>query len=190
MFLSFEPFYGWVTWYDPDTDDNSPFYGGGPHRNEEGPKIYNFPAHPDWDDFGSESLLTKILFADYSRGYVVIEFLGYWNDLLLNDFKMLAENVLTWLIDGGIRHFIFLTENVFNIWLGSDDYYEALQEEIEDGWICILKGRKSVLAEIDRYGIDRFLYRSSALDNLQWRKLKPWDLFDVVNESISRLLKA
>jgi hypothetical protein len=31
---------------------------------------------------GSETLYLKILYADYEAGYVVIEFIGEWNDAI------------------------------------------------------------------------------------------------------------
>ncbi len=188
MFHNTEPFYGWLPWYDPEEDENSPFYGEKEEQDAPGPYLYNFPANPFWDDFGSESLLVKILFVSYEEGFAIIELFGEWNDLHLNDFKMLAENVLTVMIDSGIQKFIFICENVFNVYYGDDDYYDALSEELEEGWLCVIRCRPQMIEELDRYGIDRYLFRSALLDDVLWRKLKPYELFKIADELINRLL--
>ncbi|MCB9233679.1 MAG: hypothetical protein H6581_18625 [Bacteroidia bacterium] len=150
--------------------------------------IYNYLAHPQWDEINSENLLVKILFADYERQYAVLELLGDWNDLYQNDFKLLAENCLTYLVDEGINQIILIVENVFNTYLGEDDYYEAMQDELGDGWICLLRPREQMKMEIEQYGIDRYLFWSPALDEIRWRKLKPLQLFEIVHAVITRPL--
>ena len=188
MFHETEPFSGWLAYYDSTDDEYGPFFGVEANHADYERFIYTFPAHPNWDDIGSESLLVKVLYADYEEGYAIIELFGEWNDIHLNDFKLLAENVFTYLLDYYVNKIILICENVFHIYLDTDDYYQELQEELEEGWVCVIRTREEVQQEMERYGIDRFLYRNAQLDQLKWRKLNPWELFQVVDASISRLL--
>lgn len=184
-----EPFYGWLNHYSHESDVNSPFHKVDHNMFYFDRSVNRIPAHPLWDDIGSESLLVKILYADYQEGFAVIELFGEWNDLFENDFKLLAENCLTYLIDAGIQRFVLVCENVFNIYLESDDYYEALQEEVEDGWVCLLRPREQVWEELEGYGIAPYFFRSEVLDDLNWRKLKPPQLFTAVQHRMPKLLR-
>ena len=183
-----EPHYGWLHLYSNAMDPRSPFHEVVHNLFEFDRSVYNYAAHPLWEDIGSESLLVKVLFAEYTQGFAILEFLGEWNDLFENDFKLLAENCLTYFIDAGICKFIFICENIFNVYIDADDYYEALQEEMDEGWICLLRARDHVKQEFRQYGIDSWLYWSEELDSIQWRKLKPQQLFVRVDEQRSRLL--
>ena len=94
-----EPFYRWREEYTVEDDERSPFYGetyGAPRQ------IYNYIIHPLWDDFGSNTLYVKILFADYETNCVVIEMLGEWNDAVENDIMELKRHVIEPLLDEGI----------------------------------------------------------------------------------------
>jgi len=188
-FREIEPFYGWLPLYSHETDERSPFHGVEHNLFEYDRYIHNIPCHPLWDDIGSESLLIKILFVHYSKGYAIIELFGEWNDLFYNDFKLLAENCLTYLADQGINRFILICENVFHIYLENDDYYQAMQEELEDGWICAMRMREEVRKEMQDYGILDYFYWSPPLDQLAWRKLKPTQLFELVNSRMGKLLE-
>ena len=188
MFQEIEPFYGWLTYYSHEEDELSPYYGEEHNLFAFDRYIHTFCAHPLWDTIDSESLLIKILYANYDEGYAVIELLGEWNDLFLNDFKLLYERCLSFMVDNGVNKFIFIAENVFNVYLGPDDYYDAFQEEIEDGWMCLLRGRPHVYAEFVQYNISRYFYWSVELDDLLWRKLKPWQVYEVVCKSMQRFL--
>jgi hypothetical protein len=183
-----EPFYGWLELYNHSQDNNSPFYEVEHNLFYYDRSINHIPAHPLWDDIGSESLLVKILYANYQENYAIIELFGEWNDLFDNDYKLLAENCLTYLIDHGINKFILICENVFHIYLEKDDYYEALQEELEDGWICALRLRDEVKEEMIHYHISPYFYWSDLLDELAWRRLKPFQLFALVNSRIHKAL--
>jgi hypothetical protein len=55
--------------------------------------VYDHVIHPQWDNFGS-TLYLKLLFADYDEGYVIIELIGEWNDLLHNDIMFLKRNII------------------------------------------------------------------------------------------------
>ena len=183
-----EPFYGWLSHYTNEDDDNSPFQSAEHSAFHFDKGVYEYLAHPLWDDIGSDGLLVKILFADYDRGFAIVELFGVWNDLIQNDYRLLAENCITYLVDAGIDKFIFIVENVLNIYLDADDYYEALQEELDHGWICLLRPRAHVVAEIEQYDIGHYFFWSEDLDELNWRKLKPWELFAVVESKMGKLL--
>ncbi len=183
-----EPFYGWLNLYSHEHDECSPFHQVEHNQFYFDRSINRIPAHPLWDDIGSESLLIKILYADYQAGYAVIELFGEWNDLFDNDFKLLVENCLTYLMDHGIKRFVLICENVFHIYPDGDDYYQALQEELEEGWICILRARKEVWQEMLDYQIGSYFYQSPVLDELEWRKLKPFQLFYFVESRMRQLL--
>lgn len=183
-----EPFYGWLGLYNHEEDERSPFHGVEHNLFEYDRYIYTFPAHPTWDTIESESLLVKILFVDYERGYAIIELLGEWNDLQYNDFKLLCEGCLSYLVDQGINRFALICENVFNVYLGPDDYYEAFQDELEDGWLCLLRARAGVKQEFCHFGLDQYVFFSEELDAIKWRKLRPWQLYDLLQKHIERPL--
>lgn len=183
-----EPFYGWLERYSHSSDEKSPFHQVEHNQFYFDRSINNIPAHPLWDDIGSESLLVKILFVDYDEGFAVIELFGEWNDLFENDYKLLAENCLTYLIDNEIRQFILVCENVFHIYIESDDYYQAVQDELEDGWICVLRPRQEILEEMEQYQISSYFYWSPVLDELAWRKLSPHQLYQIVKSRMGYLL--
>ncbi len=184
-----EPFFGWLQWYNTENDPRSPFYEVEHNLFYYDRSINEIPAHPLWDDIGSESLLIKILYADYQAAYAIIELFGEWNDLFENDFRLLAENCLTYLVDQGINRFILVCENVFHAYLDSDDYYQAMQDELEDGWICILQARDSVKEEMEAYGITPYFYWNGILDELPWRRFKPFQLFHIVEGRMRKVLE-
>lgn len=188
-FHDIEPFYGWLNLYNHESDPKSPFHEVKHNLFYYDRSVNEMPAHPLWDTIGSESLLVKILFANYEQGYAIIELFGEWNDLYENDYKLLAENCLTYLLDHGINRFILICENVFHAYFETDDYYDAMQEELEEGWITLVRPRKNVLEELDDYGLTHFFYHSPLLDDLQWRKLKPFQLFELIESRIPKLLK-
>ncbi|MDX2248504.1 MAG: hypothetical protein SF052_17095 [Bacteroidia bacterium] len=184
-----EPFYGWLEIYSHDRDERSPFHEIQHSLFYYDRSVNNIPAHPLWDDIGSESLLVKILYANYEEGYAIIELFGEWNDLFENDYKLLGENCLTYLIDNGIDKFILICENVFHIYLETDDYYQALQDEMEEGWICILRARQEIFEEMNHYGVASYFYWSPFLDELEWRKLKPFQLFSLIQSRMGKVLE-
>lgn len=183
-----EPFFGWLATYSHETDANSPFHQVEHNMFYFDRSINSIPAHPLWDQIGSESLLVKILFADYDKGFAVIELFGEWNDLFENDYKLLGENCLTYLIDQGINQFILICENVFHIYLDRDDYYHALQEELGDGWISVLRAREEIQEEMEQYQISSYFYWSPVLDEIPWRKLTPFQLYKLVKSRMGYLL--
>lgn len=183
-----EPFYGWEKHYSNSSDVRSPFYGVTYNEFYYDRQVYQYLAHPQWDEIGSESLLVKILFVDYDQGYAVIELFGVWNDLLLNDYKLLLDQCLEPLLKEGVDKFILIMENVLNIYLDADDYYESFQEENDSGWICMLRAREHVLREMNDHDITQYFFWSEHLDEFHWRKMKPLELIYRVEERMRMFL--
>lgn len=172
---SIEPFYHWRDFYRSEDDEQSPFYGEQYSEFEYSNTIYNHYIHPQWDSIDSESLFVKILFAEYDEGYAFIELLGEWNDLLHNDIMLLKQNVLELLMDEGINKFILIGRNVLNFHGGEDDYYEELQEELEEGWIVGLQFQEHVVREFRQSGLSRFILFTDENEevHLNWSRKKP-----------------
>jgi hypothetical protein len=188
MFNHIEPYGGWKDFYDATTDPNCPFIDQYDNDELEPKQLYTFQIHPEWDSISSESLLVKILYVDYTQQYCVIELIGEWNDLHQNDFKLLLDQCLNVLLFHGIEKYIFICENVFHAYLQDADYYEAFCDEISNGWMCLVKARDELLSEIEQYHISPYFFWNPQLNQLAWRKLKPWQLFQLVEHSISKLL--
>ena len=74
-----EPHFRWRDQYIAAADKRSPFYGRTYNEFQYGLQLYNFYLHPQWDEFGSNTLYAKILFVDYDEGYALIELMGEWN---------------------------------------------------------------------------------------------------------------
>ena len=183
-----EPYYNWRHLYIASEDERSPFYG---YQNSEvyfTDTIYDHIIHPQWDNIGSETLFLKVLYADYTKGFAIIEFLGEWNDLLHNDIMTLKRDIIDPMIDEGIDKFILIGENVLNFHAGDTDYYEEWQDDLGEGWIAALNLRHHVLQEINRFGIDQYFVLGGALNDISWRSKKPKQLYKQIEEVVSRRL--
>ncbi len=183
-----EPHYSWRHYYIASEDPDSPFYG---RQNSEiyfTNAIYDHLIHPQWDDFGSQTLYMKVLFADYEKHFAVIELLGEWNDLLYNDIMFLYREVAETMIDTGIRHFILIGENVLNFHADTDDYYQEWFDNIEEGWIVCLNFREHVIHDFVKARLDYYLAFGGKFDHFNWRSSHPEQLFDRINELVMRRL--
>lgn len=185
-----EPHYNWRNLYIAAEDPKSPFFG---YENSEvyfTDQIYNYLIHPQWDNFGSETLYLKVLYVDYNLGFAIIEFLGEWNDLLNNDIMTLKRDVIEVMIGEGINKFILICENVFNFHSDVDsvDYYEEWQDELEEGWIVALNLRDHVREEMSRFGIDQYFVMGGKLNDVAWRTRYPKHLFEKIDEMVIRRL--
>src|SRR3954465_2193867 len=109
-----EPFYSWIELYSSDEDELSPFYGAFHSEFEYSNTVYNYFIHPQWDEFGSNTLYLKILYADYDRHFAVIEFFGAWNAALYNAIMFLKGEWVEPLRGKVIQKFILIGENVLN----------------------------------------------------------------------------
>jgi len=183
-----EPYYGWRDYYVSSEDALSPFYDVEYNEFEYTNTIYNYFIHPQWDDFGSSSLYLKIIFADYTSGFAIIEFIGEWNDCLHNDIMRLKRDVVDDLIHNGINKYILIGENVLNFHASDDCYYQEWFDDIEDGWIVAVNFRDHVLNEFSNSNIDFYLTFGGVFNNMPWRTFTPNQLFDTVEQVMSKRL--
>ncbi|SKB65170.1 hypothetical protein SAMN05660226_02520 [Parapedobacter luteus] len=183
-----EPYYRWRDDYVAAEDELSPFYGTEYSEFEFDKQIYNFLLHPQWDSFGSSTLYLKILFADYQRGYTIIELIGEWNDAIYNDIMLLKREVIDIMIDAGISKFIMIGENVLNFHSSDDCYYEEWFQDIEDGWIAGINFRDHVVDEFKSNNIDYFINFGGVLNDMSWRNQKPQQVFKAVEEQLVKRL--
>ncbi len=185
-----EPHYNWRNLYIASEDPRSPFFG---YQNSElyfTDQIYDFLIHPQWDNIESETLFLKVLFADYTDGFAVIELMGEWNDLLHNDIMILKRGVIELMIEEGITKFILIGENILNFHADWDalDYYEEWQDELEEGWIAALNFLDHVVAEMSKSGIDQYLVMGGKLNDVSWRTRHPKHLFEAIDQLVRRRL--
>jgi hypothetical protein len=183
-----EPYYKWRDLYRSEEDHLSPFHEREYSEFEYTNTIYNFAIHPQWDEFGSPTLYIKILFADYHNGFAIIEMIGEWNDAITNDIMYLKRDVAEQLIENGIDKFILIGENVLNFHSSDDCYYEEWFQEVEEGWIVALNFQEHVLEEFRRSNIDYYLSFGGELDNMNWRKLSPMQLYTQVQHIMQHRL--
>lgn len=184
-----EPYYNWENLYVASKDRRSPFYGRQYNMSYYEHDIYGYYIHPLWDEFESVTLYCKILYADYTRQFVVIELFGEWNDTLHNDIMWFKRNVIDHLLREGITQFILIGENILNFH-GSyeDDYYAEWFEEVEDGWIAACNFRDFVQAEWTKYKLDYYINFGGTLEVINWRTLQPLVLYEVVKRLMIRRL--
>lgn len=184
-----EPHFLWRHLYVASEDDKSPMYG---HFNSEvyyTDSIYDFVIHPQWDNIGCETLFLKVLFADYSEGYAIVEFIGEWNDVLHNDIMTIKREMVDLMIDGGIDKFIFIAENILNFHADETDYYDEWLEEIPHGWIAFVNARDHVRRELADYGIDQYFLMGGKLDDVSWRTKSPRVMFEKIRDIASKRLE-
>lgn len=183
-----EPYYNWRNYYVASEDLKSPFFGTMYSEFEYTNTVYNYFIHPQWDEFGSNTLYLKVLFTDYDKGFAVIELIGEWNDALYNDIMFLKRDVIELIMNEGINKFILIGENVMNFHGSDDCYYEEWFQDVEDGWIAAINFRPHVLGEMDRFNLDSYLAYGGDLDELNWRNFTPSELCMKVEYLLSRRL--
>lgn len=182
---SIEPYFLWKNLYDSSDDQRSPFFGREYSEIYFTNKIYNHLIHPQWDEFGSDTLFLKILFVDYDEHYAIIEFIGEWNDCLYNDIMVLKREIIDQMIEDGIQYFILIGENVLNFHASDDAYYEEWLEDTDGGWIALINMHPHVISEMIAYRIHHYVQLGGQLNDLTWRNQKPGDVFQTVNDMIS-----
>ncbi|MFM2000493.1 MAG: hypothetical protein RL204_2440 [Bacteroidota bacterium] len=183
-----EPYYSWRHLYISAEDELSPFYGREYSEFEYSNTVYNYYIHPQWDDFGSNTLYIKTLYTDYETGFAILEFIGEWNDAINNDIMLLKRDVVDQMINEGISKFILIGENVLNFHASDDCYYQEWFDDVEDGWIVAVNFRDHVRQEFNKYNIDYYMVFGGELDDLKWRLFQPQQLFDRINGVISHRL--
>lgn len=179
-----EPFYNWRHIYITEEDKFSPFYKV--HHNEftYTKTVYNYFIHPQWDEFGSNTLYLKLIYVDYELNFCVIELIGEWNDALENDFMSFKREILDLLMANKISKFILVAENVLNFHSGDKDYYEELYEEMseENGWAVALNMPEATQYDFKKRKLHQIIELMEIVD---WRSYKPYHLFKKIDKLIS-----
>lgn len=170
-----EPYYQWRDHYVASEDEQSPFYGRVYDEFRFTKKVYNYFIHPQWDEFGSNTLYTKILYADYDEGFAIMEMIGEWNDCLSNDVMFLKRDVADIMMEQGIYKFILICENVLNFHGSDDCYYEEWYDDVKDeqGWICMINTLDHVAEEMSNTRLQYQVNFGSEFNNINWRPFKP-----------------
>lgn len=184
-----EPHFGWRGLYTAEEDVQSPFYEKVYSEFEFENSIYNFAIHPQWDSIGSPTLFLKMLYADYEENFVIIEFIGEWNDAIENDIMTLKRDFIEDLIHEGIQKFILIGENVLNFHSSDDCYYEDWFDDLDDGWIAFVNFHEHVTQEFQYANIDSYVAMGGGLDDLEWRTFLPHEFFKKVNKLVTKRLK-
>ena len=188
-----EPYYKWREYYIASEDKNSPFFGKTNDEFKFTNKVYNYFIHPQWDDFGSQTLYMKLLFVDYQDGTALIELIGEWNDCLNNDIMFLKREIIDHLLKEGINKFIVFCDNVLNFHGDDDSYYEEWYEDTNDegGWISFVNLQEHVLKEMETYQIQHYINLGLNLNNIIWRHKTPsmafYHIVNIMNSSIKQL---
>lgn len=177
-----EPHFGWRDKYCAEDDEYSPFFGREYDEFGYSNKVYNYLLHPQWDEFGAETLYMKQLFTDYDDGYVIMEMIGEWNDAVHNDVMHLKREFVDQLTGSGIRYFIIIMEGVLNFHGGDTDYYEEWIDEIgeQGGWVALLNCHDHVMEELDQTRLDNYLNYGEQFNHLTWRPQKPERIFEAI----------
>ncbi|MEM7572460.1 MAG: hypothetical protein AAF433_06150 [Bacteroidota bacterium] len=183
-----EPHFQWRDRYQAEKDQYSPFYGREYSEFHFTNKVYNYLLHPQWDEFGSETLYVKVIFADYEAGYAIMELIGEWNDALHNDVALLKREVIDLMLQAGINKYIISMENVLNFHGSDDSYYEEWKEEVRDegGWVAFLNVLPHVAEELQDMNIDHYLSFGGPLDGVNWRPQKPVRVFEAIESVLAR----
>jgi hypothetical protein len=179
-----EPFYNWRHRYIASEDSESPFYGREYDEFAYSNKIYNYYIHPQWDGFGSPTLYSKILYADYDERFAVIEFIGEWNDCVTNDVMHLKRNVIDHMIDSGITRFALICENVLNFHGSDECYYEEWRDDVieQGGWIAFINTLDHVEVEMRETGLSGYVFMGDMFTVPDWRGAKPQVLIQQIEE--------
>ena len=178
-----EPHWNWRDHYDSSRDSKSPFFGRTYDEFSYSQKIYNYYIHPQWDQFGSETLYMKILWVDYQEGFAIFEMIGEWNDALHNDGMFLKREVVDALALYKIDKYIVICDNVLNFHASDDSYYEEWWEDTgaEGGWIAFLNLHDHVEQEFREAQIAQYVNMGGPLNQVNWRPQKPLHLFKVLD---------
>ncbi len=185
-----EPHYLWRHLYKASNDVDSPFYKTQHSQFEFTNKIYNYLVHPQWDYFGSDTLLVKVLYVDYGKGYAIMELIGEWNDCINNDIATLKREVIDKMLDCGIEKFIVLGENILNFHSSDDAYYQEWWEDTPGGWVAFLHFRDHILTDMEETGIHNYVRLEEEDETTwNWKARKPEQIFEAVDQMVGRMLQ-
>lgn len=179
-----EPYYHWRDEYIAEEDRKSPFYRREYNEFSFHNAVYNYYIHPQWDDFGSSTLYIKIIWANYTSGFAIIQLIGEWNDAIHNDIMYLKRNIAEHLMQKGIRKFLLISDNVLNFHGGDTSYYEEWREDVMElgGWIVNINLLEHVSKEFSKYKIDWYIDMGEELNDINWRTMKPAVIHDLIEK--------
>ena len=182
-----EPFYNWQHIYKSEEDKLCPFYGAEHSEFEFSKAVYNYYIHPQWDEFGSNTLYLKLIYTDYELNFCVIELIGEWNDTIENDIMTLKREVIDKMFENKIYKYILVCENVLNFHSGDKDYYEEWYENTSDenGWIVALNMPEQTQYDFKKRKLNQIIELMELID---WRSYKPYHLFKKIDEIIGKRL--
>ncbi len=177
-----EPFYKWRDQYIASEDPRSPYFGQQYSEFHYSHAIYNYYIHPQWDEMDSDTLYLKILYVDYIEGFAIIEFIGEWNDAIQNDIMYLKRSIIEKMMKHEIYRFVLILDNVLNFHSSDDCYYEEWHEEVseESGWIVMLGVMDHIEEELKQSGIQYYVRFGAALNEIDWRRLEPGNVVNLV----------
>jgi hypothetical protein len=176
---SIEPFFLWRDIYSSDQDPNALNYELEYSEFHYTNQVYNFLLHPQWDNFGSETLFYKLIYADYEQEFCIIELIGEWNDAINNDIMLLKTELIDHLINLGIQNFAIIAENVLNFHADGDDYYQEWKDDIEGG-VYIINVLPHVLEEMQSINLQYSITFGGRLNDVSWRSTKPDQLLELL----------
>jgi hypothetical protein len=187
-----EPFFRWRDYYTAEEDEHSPFFGRQYSELHYVDKIYNYYIHPQWDNIGSPTLYTKLLFVDYDEKYALIELMGEWNDCITNDIMYLKRDIADVLINKGITKFVLFCENILNFHASDDCYYEEWWDDVkeEDGWIAVVNSFDHVTNEMKKARLHYYINFGIQFNDLNWQNKSPENAFNLVQQRLNLGMKA
>ena len=182
-----EPFFNWLYLYNSEEDKQSPFYKVVHSEFEFSQTVYNYYIHPQWDNFGSNTLYLRVIYIDYELHVAIIEMIGEWNDAIENDIMQLKREVIDKLAEQGIAKYILIAENILNFHSGDKDYYEEWYEETSDqnGWIVALNMPEQSQYDFKKRKLNYFIELMELPD---WRTFKPYHLYKKIDELLMKRL--
>ena len=101
---------------------------------------------------------------------------------------LLKRDIVDELMFHNINKYILIGENVLNFHSSDDSYYEEWFEDVEDGWIACINFREHILKEFKQAGLDYYLISGGELNDFEWRKFSPGQVFGNVSKIISKRL--
>ena len=103
---------------------------------------------------------------------------------------LLKRDIIDELSLNGITKFVIIGENVLNFHASDDSYYEEwFEDNGEEGWIIFLNFRQHVLKEFHQHNIDYFFLSGGELDDFNWRRFSPGQVFGNLQKVIEKRLK-
>jgi hypothetical protein len=182
-----EPYFNWRHLYIAEEDNLSPFFGRQYSEFQFTQTVYNYYIHPQWDDFGSQTMYLKILFTDYEMSFAIIEFIGEWNDAIENDVMVLKREIIDPLIKLGINKYILIGENILNFHSSDECYYEEWYEDVveEGGWVAMLNMPEQSKYDFVNTRINRYV---ELIEFPEWRTYTPNNLFSKVDNYFMKKL--